>query len=294
MSTLVLNSSLKVITSGSGKSVGLVLGTSTPTTGVDHGPRGGSALGGPYSLVRRQIACVTAHAQWKMNFTRHLLAVHTPVPSPPREGARYRKAAPTPALQSRSLGFSFDLSPGQARTFRALGTTATVVVTAGSLADEAQRILRIEIDAIDRACSRFRPDSELAHLHGNAGHIVEISSLLFDALDVAYSVAERTDGAVDPTVGNAMVALGYDCDFDRIETRPSRHDGSRIRAGFQATGAGPPGEDCENTEGGSSRPRIVGQSLSCRPGSHSHRRRTQLGRASQCRGRHRRRRRSTS
>ena len=128
----------------------------------------------------------------------------------------------TPALQSRSLGFSFDLSPGQARTFRALSTTATVVVTAGSLADEAQRILRIEIDAIDRACSRFRPDSELAHLHGNAGHIVEISSLLFDALDVAYSVAERTDGAVDPTVGNAMVALGYDCDFDCIETRPSR------------------------------------------------------------------------
>jgi thiamine biosynthesis lipoprotein len=97
-----------------------------------------------------------------------------------------------------------------ARSFRALGTTATVFVTDPSRADEA----------IDRACSRFRSDSELAHLHANAGRTVQVSSLLFEALDVAYSVAERTHGAVDPTVGNAIEALGYDRDFDEIESRP--------------------------------------------------------------------------
>jgi thiamine biosynthesis lipoprotein len=107
-----------------------------------------------------------------------------------------------------------------ARSFRALGTTATVVVTNPSKAHEAQQILRAEIEAIDRACSRFRPDSELAHLHANAGRTVEVSSPLFEALDVAYSVAERTDGAVDPTVGNAMEVLGYDRDFEQIDTRP--------------------------------------------------------------------------
>jgi FAD:protein FMN transferase len=107
-----------------------------------------------------------------------------------------------------------------ARSFRALGTTATVVVTDPSQADGAQHILRSEVEAMDRACSRFRPDSELAHLHANAGRTVKISSLLFEALDVAYSVAERTHGAVDPTVGNAMGALGYDRDFEQIETRP--------------------------------------------------------------------------
>ena len=107
-----------------------------------------------------------------------------------------------------------------ARSFRALGTTATVVVTDPSRSIEAEGILRTETEAIDRACSRFRPDSELAHLHANAGRTVEVSSLLFESLDVAYSVAERTHGAVDPTVGNAMEKLGYDCDFEQIEPRP--------------------------------------------------------------------------
>ena len=106
------------------------------------------------------------------------------------------------------------------RSFRALGTTATVVVRDSARADEAERILRAETEAIDRTCSRFRPDSELAYFHTNAGRTVEVSPLLFEALDVAYSVAERTHGAVDPTVGRAMEALGYDCDIDQIRSRP--------------------------------------------------------------------------
>jgi thiamine biosynthesis lipoprotein len=107
-----------------------------------------------------------------------------------------------------------------ARSFRALGTTATVVVPDSSNADVALHVLRDEVEAIDRACSRFRADSELAHLHAHAGRTIKVSSLLFEALDVAYSVAERTHGAVDPTVGHAMSALGYDRDFEDIEARP--------------------------------------------------------------------------
>ncbi len=105
------------------------------------------------------------------------------------------------------------------RSFRALGTTASVIVTIPSHADEAERILRAEVDAVDRACSRFRPDSELAYLHANAGRAVEVSSVLFEALDVAYSVARKTHGAVDPTVGGALEALGYDRDFEQLESR---------------------------------------------------------------------------
>jgi FAD:protein FMN transferase len=106
------------------------------------------------------------------------------------------------------------------RSFRALGTTATIVVPDPSNVDRAQQMLRAEIEAIDRACSRFRPDSELARFHASAGRTVKVSSLLFEALHIAYSVAERTHGAVDPTVGTAMEALGYDRDFEQIETRP--------------------------------------------------------------------------
>ena len=108
------------------------------------------------------------------------------------------------------------------RSFRALGTTATVVVTAAEHADEAERLLRAEVEAMDLACSRFRPDSELASFHASAGRTVEVSPLLFEALDVAYEVAERTHGAVDPTVGSALAALGYDRHFEEIESRPLR------------------------------------------------------------------------
>ena len=107
------------------------------------------------------------------------------------------------------------------RSFRAIGTTATVVVQDGSAADEAERLLADELDAVDRACSRFRPDSELERLHAAAGRSVEVSPLLFAALAVALDAARRTGGAVDPTVGNAIAALGYDTDLDEVRARPT-------------------------------------------------------------------------
>jgi thiamine biosynthesis lipoprotein len=112
------------------------------------------------------------------------------------------------------------------RSFRAIGTTATVVVTGGASVDAAQSILRDELTAIDRACSRFRPDSEIEWLHGHSGRPLVVSPLLFEALEVAVAVAERTGGAVDPTVGNAMSTLGYDCDFDEVTSRPSPPSGA--------------------------------------------------------------------
>ena len=47
-----------------------------------------------------------------------------------------------------------------------------------------------------------------------------MSELLFEALAVALDAAERTGGAVDPTVGNAIAALGYDADLDEVLSRP--------------------------------------------------------------------------
>jgi hypothetical protein len=54
-------------------------------------------------------------------------------------------------------------------------------------------------------------------VHDHAGAAVRVSALLFHALEVAYSVAERTHGAVDPTVGNAINALGYDEDLSAVQ-----------------------------------------------------------------------------
>ena len=105
----------------------------------------------------------------------------------------------------------------EARHVRAIGTTATVLVQQACRADQALRILADELDAIDRTCSRFRADSELQMVHHHAGQSVRVSALLFDALEVAYTVAERTQGTVDPTVGNAIAALGYDRDLSQLD-----------------------------------------------------------------------------
>jgi thiamine biosynthesis lipoprotein len=107
------------------------------------------------------------------------------------------------------------------RSFRAIGTTATVVVQDPAAADAAERMLAAELEALDLACSRFREDSELQMLHANAGRSVEVGELLFEALQVALDAAERTGGAVDPTIGNAIAALGYDADLDEVHARPS-------------------------------------------------------------------------
>jgi FAD:protein FMN transferase len=106
------------------------------------------------------------------------------------------------------------------RSFRAIGTTATVVVTDAAAADAAAVLLRNELEAIDLACSRFRDDSELQFVHAHAGETVPVGPLLFEALAVACDVATRTGGAVDPTVGNAIEALGYDRDLDAVLAAP--------------------------------------------------------------------------
>jgi thiamine biosynthesis lipoprotein len=116
--------------------------------------------------------------------------------------------------------------PLSERSFRAIGTVATVVVPEDVNVDVAQDILRQQIAAIDLACSRFRTDSEIESLHRHSGRAVVVSPLLFEALEVAISVAERTHGAVDPTVGNAMSTLGYDRDFEQVGSRPSLPPGA--------------------------------------------------------------------
>ena len=99
----------------------------------------------------------------------------------------------------------------------ALGTTALLAVAEPDALDAAERILRAELAAIDAACSRFRPDSEISRLHENAGAATLVSPLLAEALAVALRAADQTEGIVDPTVGHAVSALGYDRDFAGIE-----------------------------------------------------------------------------
>ena len=92
-----------------------------------------------------------------------------------------------------------------------------VVVTDPDALDTATAAVEAVVGAIDLACSRFREDSELSRLQAGDGRREgTVSPLLAQALATAIRAAELTDGAVDPTVGEAVRSAGYNVDFDAV------------------------------------------------------------------------------
>lgn len=121
----------------------------------------------------------------------------------------------------------------RAAEWAAIGTTVRVVVTEPDLLPAATDIVVAELAALDAACSRFRPDSEVTRLANASGRPVGVSRLLADAVGVALDAARRTDGDLDPTVGAAMASLGYDRDFAEVHTRPG---GPAVRVAVRPSG----------------------------------------------------------
>ncbi len=99
-------------------------------------------------------------------------------------------------------------TPAVSSSWPVWSTTARVVVTDPSALAAAVEITQRLLAEVDRAASRFRPDSEVSLLAGGPG-TARISPLLADLLATALLAAERTDGDVDPTVGAVLVELGY-------------------------------------------------------------------------------------
>ena len=118
----------------------------------------------------------------------------------------------------------------------ALGTTARVAAWPPEDLDLALAAVDTELERLDRQASRFRDDSELSRIHREPGPVHQLSPGLAEAISVALAAARWTGGLVDPTVGGALIALGYDRDFAAI-VRPWRRPGSGRRA---APGAGGP------------------------------------------------------
>ena len=96
--------------------------------------------------------------------------------------------------------------------FSSMGCT---VVVAGAT--------RLELDAVRRlfedreaTFSRFRAGSELSRVNARSGRVVSISPLFARMLERALGAAVQTDGLVDPTLGRALEAAGYDRDFAQL------------------------------------------------------------------------------
>ncbi len=120
--------------------------------------------------------------------------------------------------------------------WEALGTRVVLRLTDPRALDCARIAVEHELDAIDRACSRFREDSEIARVNSSAGRAVRISPLLAEALALALRAAALTDGDVDPTVGSALVLGGYDRDWRLLDQPDDRPQSGEHRSEVQASG----------------------------------------------------------
>jgi thiamine biosynthesis lipoprotein len=125
--------------------------------------------------------------------------------------------------------------------WEALGSSAVLQVTDPRALGMARAIVERELAEIDRACSRFRADSDLQRVNAGAGRFVPASRLLIEAVQVALRAAELTDGDVDPTIGNALALAGYDRDWALLEQPIEEPEQTRqpvirarVRPGWQA------------------------------------------------------------
>jgi FAD:protein FMN transferase len=72
------------------------------------------------------------------------------------------------------------------------------------------------IDQLEARWSRFRPDSDVSTLNRSAGLRLRVSHDTVVLVQHAVAAWELTQGRFDPTVGAALVAHGYDRDFDEL------------------------------------------------------------------------------
>jgi thiamine biosynthesis lipoprotein len=101
----------------------------------------------------------------------------------------------------------------------ALGTSARVAVWPPDSLGAACAAVDGVLERLDRQASRFRDDSEISWVHRCGGGLFMLSDGLAEAVGVALAAARWTRGRTDPTVCDALIALGYDRDFAAIDPR---------------------------------------------------------------------------
>jgi hypothetical protein len=112
-------------------------------------------------------------------------------------------------------------------TWRAWSCTVRVTVDRDHAIEAASADLEALMHRVELACSRFRDDSEISQANARAGLPTPLSALATELVSTALTAAADSDGAVDPTVGQHLVAAGYDTDIDQVRRGP----GKCLRAG---------------------------------------------------------------
>lgn len=108
--------------------------------------------------------------------------------------------------------------------FSAIGCEHTILTLDSAVLAPAAELAEAILEELDVAASRFRPDSQvnrIAQLAAGGDVTVVVSPLLGGCIEAALHAADITGGLVDPTVGRALVACGYDADLAVVRGRPT-------------------------------------------------------------------------
>jgi thiamine biosynthesis lipoprotein len=112
------------------------------------------------------------------------------------------------------------------------------IVVAGATRAEASEIERLFAQR-DQTFSRFISGSELNEVNRRSGRVTLVSGDFAAMLECALRAAEVTQGLVDPTLGRALEAAGYDRDFLELVNDPrplGPAKPSRLSRGLQLRG----------------------------------------------------------
>jgi thiamine biosynthesis lipoprotein len=104
-----------------------------------------------------------------------------------------------------------------------MGTEVVILADAASDAARFSSVTRMVEAVFEREearFSRFRDDTELTAVNASAGTWMTVSAPFRDVLVRSLEAAARTGGLFDPTVLPALVAAGYDRDFDEVRIAP--------------------------------------------------------------------------
>jgi thiamine biosynthesis lipoprotein len=89
------------------------------------------------------------------------------------------------------------------------------VLVGGSTPPELAAVERL-FEELEEMFSRFRPGSELNLVNAASAEFVAVTPTFARILALALDSARRTGGLVDPTLGAAIEAAGYDDDFTEL------------------------------------------------------------------------------
>jgi thiamine biosynthesis lipoprotein len=108
--------------------------------------------------------------------------------------------------------------PARARrhVFRSMGTTVRLIAPDLPGFREAAATVEATFSRLNDRFTRFTRDSELSRVNDRAGSSTAVTAEFRDMTMLALDAASRTDGLFDPTILPALLAAGYDRDFDEV------------------------------------------------------------------------------